>query len=70
MGEFFDRNITKHTRRKIFKKLFENWFAHTKICRELDLAFCPVCEANQKNLVWKCHNLSVKEALEKARDVY
>lgn len=51
-------------------KLFRNWVAHTTIRGALDSTFCPICGADWKNLVWKCHGLTVKEALEKAKESY
>jgi len=51
-------------------KLFENWIAHDALLGVLGSAHCPVCEANWENLVWKCHNLNVKEAYDLLTDKY
>lgn len=49
-------------------KPFRNLSAHTYVSGALDYLFCPVCGADWKNLVWKCHDLNVKEAIEKLRE--
>lgn len=51
-------------------KLFRNWVAHTTLRGALDSAHCPICGADWRNLVWKCHGLNIKEALEKAKKDY
>lgn len=51
-------------------KLFRNWVAHTTLQGGLESAVCPICGAGHENLVWKCHDLTVKEALGKAREKY
>lgn len=53
-----------------FKKLaFEhrNLSAHWYMSGALEHVFCPVCGADWRNLVWKCHNLTIKDAIEKLK---
>ena len=47
-------------------KLFKNWIAHGHIVSVGDSLFCPICgKPADKNLLWKCHNLTIIEADEK-----
>lgn len=51
-------------------KLFKNWLAHTKLRQGVDDAVCPICGAGPENLVWKCHDLNIPDALTTAHRDY
>ena len=48
------------------RKLFQNFSSLQQIAMFASEAKCPVCGADHSNLVWKCHNLTPEEALDKA----
>jgi ParB-like chromosome segregation protein Spo0J len=54
---------------KEYGKPFRNLSGHLYMSGALDYVFCPICGANWKNLVWKCHDLDIKEALEKLKEI-
>jgi hypothetical protein len=51
-------------------KIFWNWLAHGKLRVAVQSAMCPICGAGPENLVWKCHDLTIEEADEKAIEAY
>lgn len=51
-------------------ELFRNWLAHQALLEVIGSAHCPICGADGRNLVWKCHGLNVEEALELAHKKY
>jgi len=50
--------------------LARNWLGHVTVSGALDTIHCPICGENWKNLVWKCHNLNVKDALKISEKKY
>jgi ParB/RepB/Spo0J family partition protein len=46
----------------------KNLSAHIYLTGAFDYLFCPICGADWRNLVWKCHDLNVKEAIEKLKE--
>lgn len=48
------------------RRLFENFSNLQQIALYASQAKCPECAADHSNLVWKCHNLTPEEALDKA----
>ena len=51
-------------------KIFRNWLAHGNLDAAVRSAMCPICGAGPENLVWKCHNLTIADALEKSGEAY
>jgi len=51
-------------------KIFLNWLSHGKLMVYAQSAMCPICGAGPENLVWKCHDLTIEEADEKATEAY
>jgi hypothetical protein len=47
----------------------KNLSAHIYLTGAFDYLFCPICGASWENLVWRCHNLNVKEAIEKLKEL-
>jgi ParB family chromosome partitioning protein len=45
-----------------------NLSAHLYMSGALNYVYCPVCGADWKNLVWRCHNLNIKESIDKLRE--
>lgn len=50
------------------RRLFKNLGNLQQIAIYSSEATCPICGADHSNLVWKCHNLNVEEALDKAHE--
>jgi len=50
--------------------LGRNWLAHVTVSGALESLRCPICDKDWKNLVWKCHDLNIKEALKLAEEKY
>jgi ParB family chromosome partitioning protein len=50
--------------------LGRNWLAHVTVSGALESLRCPICDKDWKNLVWKCHDLNIKEALKLAEQKY
>lgn len=50
--------------------LFMNWLTHGSIMKVLGSAHCPICGSDWRKLVWKCHDLNVEEAYQKATEKY
>jgi hypothetical protein len=51
-------------------KIFRNWLAHGNLGMAVQSAMCPICGAGPENLVWKCHNLTIEEAMRKATEAF
>ena len=51
-------------------RLFRNWLGHEAILNVLGSLQCPECGKDWKNLVWKCHDLNLKDSYEKAHEKY
>ena len=51
-------------------KIFRNWLAHGKLEVAVMSAMCPICGAGPENLVWKCHNLTIEDAVKKATEAF
>ena len=51
-------------------KIFRNWLAHGKLDAAVGDAMCPICGAGPENLVWKCHNITIEDAVKKATEAY
>ena len=51
-------------------RLFRNWLGHEAILNVLGSLRCPECGADWTNLVWKCHNLNLKDSYERAHTKY
>jgi len=51
-------------------KEFANWLAHHTMLGGLASARCPICGSNWENLRWTCHDLTIKEAADKAAEIY
>jgi len=49
------------------KELHANLDAHTYLLGALERIRCPICGSGSENFGWKCHNLSVKEAIERIK---
>ena len=49
------------------KELHTNLDAHTYLLGALEHIRCPICGSGSENFGWKCHNLSVKEAIERIK---
>lgn len=49
------------------KELHTNLDAHTYLLGALERIRCPICGSGSENFGWKCHNLSVKEAIERIK---
>ena len=49
------------------KELHANLDAHTCLLGALERIRCPICGSGSENFGWKCHNLSVKEAIERIK---
>lgn len=54
---------------KVAGRSFRNLSAHIYVSGALDHMFCPVCGADSRNLVWKCHNVSIKDSTEKLKAI-
>jgi hypothetical protein len=54
---------------KVAGRSFRNLSAHVYVSGALEHMFCPVCGADSRNLVWKCHNVSIKDAIEKLKAI-
>ena len=50
--------------------LARNWLGHVTISGALNSICCPICGSDWRSLVWKCHDLDVKEALKIAEKKY
>lgn len=57
------RSILKDEDVKERGELFRNWLAHQTLLEVVGSSRCPICGADGKNLVWKCHGLNVEDAL-------
>ncbi|MGD9131251.1 MAG: ParB/RepB/Spo0J family partition protein [Candidatus Bathyarchaeota archaeon] len=44
-------------------ELFRNWLAHQALMEVVGSARCPICGKDGAHLVWKCHDLSIEDAL-------
>ncbi len=51
-------------------KLFRNWWNHNSILGIASALTCPGCSSLAENLVWKCHDLTILEAVELAHKNY
>jgi len=51
-------------------RLLRNWLGHEAILNVLGSLQCPECGSDWTNLVWKCHNLNLKDSYEKAHSKY
>ena len=51
-------------------RLFRNWLGHEAILNVLGSVQCPECGSDWTNLVWKCHNLNLKDSYERAHAKY
>jgi ParB family chromosome partitioning protein len=49
-------------------RLVRNLSAHLYMSGALNYVYCPICGADWRNLVWKCHNLNIKESIDKLRE--
>lgn len=47
-----------------------NWLGHVTISGALSSIRCPICGSGWKSLVWKCHDLNIKDALKAAEKKY
>lgn len=65
--EFKERSESPEV--KALGKPFKNLSAHIYVSGALKQLSCPVCAADWKNLVWKCHNLNINEAIEKLETI-
>jgi ParB family chromosome partitioning protein len=50
--------------------LARNWLGHVTISGALNSIRCPICGRDWRSLVWKCHDLDIKEALKMAEQKY
>lgn len=64
------RSILEKPEVKEHGRLFRNWLGHEAILNVLGSLQCPECGADWTNLVWKCHNLNLKDSYEKAHAKY
>lgn len=60
------RKLDSDPKVKEKRRLFENFSNLQQIALYASQAKCPECGADHSNLVWKCHNLTPEEALDKA----
>jgi len=51
-------------------RLFRNLLGHETILNVLASLQCPECGRDWKNLVWKCHDLNIKDSYERAHEKY
>jgi len=62
------RKLDSDLKVKEKRSLFENFSNLQQIAMYASQAKCPECGATHSNLVWKCHNLTPEEALDKAHE--
>ena len=60
------RKLDSDPKVKEKRRLFENFSNLQQIALYASQAKCPKCGADHSNLIWKCHNLTPEEALDKA----
>lgn len=51
-------------------KLFRNWWNHASVLGIVSALTCPECGGLAENLVWKCHGMTIQEAVDQAHQRY